>query len=177
MARTVRNVGDEAVRIAFGIAQDTVHGLDDDLDKVDVLPLVETADVVGLGHLALVEDEVDRPRVVLHIQPVAHVLALAVYRKGLAVADIVDEQGYQFLRELVRAVVVRAVGHYGRHTVGVVEGPNEVVGGGLRRAVGAVGAVPRGLAEELVTVHLVGADVRVNTPRMGQFQGAVHLVG
>ena len=92
-------------------------------------------------------------------------------------ADIVDEQGYQFLRELVRAVVVRAVGHYGRHPVGIVEGPYEVVGGSLRRAVGAVGAVSRGLAEELVTVHLMGADVRMNTLGMGQLKGAVHLVG
>ena len=51
-----------------------------------------------------------------------------------------------------------------------------MVGRSLRGAVGAVGAVSRGLAEKLVTVHLVGADVRVNTLRMGQFQGTVHLV-
>ena len=114
-------------------------------------------------------------RVVLHIQPVANVLALAVHRQGLAVADIVDEQGYQFLRELVGAVVVRAVRNYGRHPVGVVEGPYER--GSLRRAVGTVGAVSRGLTEELVPVHLVGADVRVNTLGMGQLKGTVHLVG
>ena len=177
VARTVRDVGDEAVRITLRIAKDTVNGLDDDLDKVDVLPFVETADVVGLGYLPLVEDQVDGPSVVLHIQPVAHVLTLAVHRKGFAVADIVDEQGYQFLRELVGAVVVRAVRNYSRHPVGVVEDPYEMVRGGLRRAVGAVGAVSRSLAEELVPVHLVGTDVRVNTLRMGQLKGAVHLVG
>ena len=159
MARTVGHVGNQAVRIPLGIAQDTVHGLDDDLDQVDVLPLVEASDVVGLRHLALVEDKVDGPRVVLNIQPVAHVLALAVHRKGLAVADVVDEQRDQFLRKLVGTVVVRAVRNYGRHPVGVVEGTHEMVGGSLRRTVGAVGAVSRGLAEELVTVHLVGADV------------------
>ena len=93
MARTVRDVGDEAVRITLRIAQDTVHGLDDDLDKVDVLPLVETADVVRLGHLSLVEDKVDGPRMVLHIQPVAHILTLAVHRKGLAVADGISFSG------------------------------------------------------------------------------------
>ena len=80
MARTVRDVGDEAVRIALRIAQDTVHGLDDDLDEVDVLPFVETADVVRLGYLPLVEDKVDGPRVVLHVQPVADVLTPAVHR-------------------------------------------------------------------------------------------------
>ena len=90
--------------------------------------------------------------------------------------DIVDEKRYQLLRELVRTVVVRAVRNYSRHAVGVVEGTHEVVRGGLRRAVRAVGAVPGRLTEELVTVHLVGADVRVNTLGMGQFQGTVHLV-
>ena len=80
VARTVSDVGDEAVRITLRIAQDTVNGLDDDLDQVDVLPLVEAADVVRLGYLPLVEDEVDGPRVVLHVKPVADVLTLAVHR-------------------------------------------------------------------------------------------------
>ena len=91
-------------------------------------------------------------------------------------ADIVDEQRYQLLRELVGAVVVRAVRNYGRHAVGVMESPHEMVGRGLGRAVRTVGAVSRGLAEKLVPVHLVGADVRVNTLGMRQFQGTVHLV-
>ena len=176
VARTVCDVGDETLRIALRVTEDAVRCLDYHLDKVDVLPLVEAADVVRIGHLPLVENEVDGPRVVLHVKPVANVLALAVHRKGPAVPDIVDEKRYQLLRELVRTVVVRAVRNYGRHAVGVVEGTHEVVGRGLRRTVRTVGAVPGRLTEELVPVHLVGADVRVNTLRMGQFQGTVHLV-
>ena len=41
--------------------------------------------------------------------------------------DIVDEQRNQLLRELVWTVVVRAVGHDGRHTVCIVESTDEVV--------------------------------------------------
>ena len=123
------------------------------------------------------EDKVDGPRVVLHVKPVAHVLTPPVHRKRLAVTDIVDEKRYQLLRELVGAVVVRAVRHYRRHAVSVMESPHEMVGGSLRRAVGAVGTVSRRLPEELVPVHLVGTDVRVNTLGMGQLKGAVHLVG
>ena len=55
VARAVRNVGYQALRISLRAAQDTVHGLDDDLYQVDVLPLVETADVVRIGHLPLVD--------------------------------------------------------------------------------------------------------------------------
>ena len=82
------------------------------------------------------EDEVDGAGVVLHEQPVAHILALAIDGQRLAVADIVDKQGYQFLGELVGTVVVRAVGHHHRHAIRVVEGTYEMVARCLRGAVG-----------------------------------------
>ena len=113
--------------MAFGIAEHAVDSADYHLYEVDVLPLVETAYVVGLGHAAFVEDEVDCAGVVLDIQPVAHVLALAIDGQGPAVADVVDEQRDELLRELVRAVVVGAVGHERGHPVGVVVGPHEMV--------------------------------------------------
>ena len=39
--------------------EQSIHGLDNHLDDVDVLPLVETADVVSLGNLTLVENHID----------------------------------------------------------------------------------------------------------------------
>ena len=103
------------------------------LDDVDVLPLVEASDIVGFGNLASVEDKVDGPRMVLDIEPVAYVLAFAIYGQWLAVADIVDEQRDQLFGKLVRPVVVRAVGDQRRHAVGVVVGPDEVVATTLSR--------------------------------------------
>ena len=38
------------------MAEQAVHGLDDDFYQVDVLPFVEAADVVGVGYLAFMED-------------------------------------------------------------------------------------------------------------------------
>ncbi len=61
-------------------------------------PLVEATDVVGLGHAAVVEYRVDGPGVVLDVEPVADVFAPAVDRQRPAVADVVDEQGYELLR-------------------------------------------------------------------------------
>ena len=43
------------------------------------------------------------------------------------VIDVVDKQRNQLLWELVWTVVVRAVGHDGRHTVCIVESTDEVV--------------------------------------------------
>ena len=131
MAEAVGNIGDQFQAVTLRIAKDTVDCLDHHLDQVDVLPLVEAADVVGLGNLAFMEDQVYRAGMVFHIKPVADILALAVYRKGFTVAYIVDEQRDELLRELVRAVVVRAVCHDGRKAVGLMVGAYEVVGAGL----------------------------------------------
>lgn len=135
VAFAVGDVRDQVHVFALFPAKQTVGGVDERLHDVDVLPLVETADVVGVGNLAFVENQVDRPCVIHHIQPVAHVLAFSVDRERLAVADVVDEQRDELLRELVRAVVVGAVRHDGRHAVGVVERPDEMVTACLARTV------------------------------------------
>ena len=127
VAETVGDERNQLLRFSLGLFEQTVDGLYYDLDKVDVLPLVEAADVVGLGHFPLVEYQVDGTCVVLHEEPVAHVLTLAVDGQRLTLTDIVDEEGYQFLGELVRSVVVRAVGHECRHSVGVMIGTHEMV--------------------------------------------------
>ena len=131
MTLAVGHVGDEVHVLAFFSAEQAIHGLDYHLDDVDVLPLIETTDVVGLGDLAMVEYHVDGTSVILHIQPVAHVLTLAVHWQWLAMADVVDEERNQLLWELIWTIVVGAVGHDGRHSVSVVESTHEVVGTSL----------------------------------------------
>ena len=184
MSGAVGNEGDEVHVLAFLASQQTVNGVDNHLDDVNVLPLVEAADVVCLGNLTLMEDEVDSTGVVFHEQPVAHVLALAIYWQRFAVADVVDEQRNQLLRELIWTIVVRAVGHHHRHSVGVVECAHEVVARSLRCRVWRVRVVFRCLKEELVAVSQMMlcrrcccCERRLDTLGVSQFQRAVHLVG
>ena len=127
MSQTVSHVSDKVQRVTVRIAQQSVNSLYQHLYYVDVLPLVEASDVVGLGRPPRVEYQVDGAGVVLDVEPVAHVLALAVDRQRPAVAYVVDEQRYELLRKLVGSVVVGAVGDDGWHAVGVVEGAHEVV--------------------------------------------------
>ena len=155
MALAVGDVGDEVHVLAFLTAEQAVDGFDDHLDDVNVFPLVEAADIIGFGHLALVENQVNGTGMVFHVEPVAHVLTLAVDGQGLAVTDIVDEQRNQFFGELIGAVVVGAVGHDGRHAVGVVKGPHKVVTAGLAGAVGTVRIVFGGFPEEFLAVGQV----------------------
>ena len=150
VACAVGDVRDKLLRRPLGVAQQPVHRPYDDPYQVDVLPLVEAPDVVRVGDLAPVEDHVDGPRVVFHVQPVAHVLPAAVHRQRPSVADIVDEQRDELLRELVGPVVVRTVGHQRRHPVRVVVSSHEVVGRGFRSRVGAVRRVLRLFGEELL---------------------------
>ena len=129
-----------------------VDSLDDDLDDVDILPFVESANVVRLGNLPVMENHIDGACMVFYEEPVAHILALAVNRERLLVADVVDEKRNQFFGELVRTVVVGAVRHDGRHAVGVVERANEVVGTSLTSGIRRVRRVLCGLVEEVIAV-------------------------
>ena len=101
MPGPVSDIGNQFFARAFRPSQESVDGFDDDLDQIDVLPLVEASDVVGFSDLAPVEDRVDGPRMILDIEPVADVLAFSIYRQGFPAADIVDEQRDQLLRKLV----------------------------------------------------------------------------
>ena len=183
MAGTVGDIGDEAEVLAFPSSEKPVHGLDQELDDVDVLPLVETTDVVGLSDPSVMEYGVDGPCVVLDEQPVTHVLALTIDRKGFAVADVVDEQRYKLLRELVRAVVVRAVGHDGRHTIGVVVGSDEMVRRCLGCRIWTVRGIFACLAEEIIAIGKVVAsgrclrgERRPDPLRMVHLQSAINLI-
>ena len=141
MPGSVGDVGDEVDVFAFLAPELPVNGSDDDPDDVDVFPLVEATYVVGFGYFAFMEDEVDGAGVVFDVEPVAYVLAFTVDGERLAMAYVVDEKGYEFLGELVGAVVVGAVGYYRGHAVGVVVGAYEVVARCFAGRIGAVGVV------------------------------------
>ena len=69
--------------------------------QVDIRRLLTAADVVGLARLTLVDEQVDRPAVVVDVQPIADVEAVAVQRQRLPIDRIGDEQRNDLLGELV----------------------------------------------------------------------------
>ena len=85
-------ISDEIYILAFLSAEQSINSLDYHLDDIDILPLVETNDVVSLGNLALMENHIDGTDMIYYIQPVAHVLTLTIYWQWLAMTDVVDEQ-------------------------------------------------------------------------------------
>ena len=183
VAKAVGNIGYQAQRVALGVAQDAVYGLNHHLDKIDVLPLVEATDIVGFGQFAIVEDKVDSSRVILDIEPIAHILTLPIDRKRLAVADIVDKERNKLLGELVGTIVVRAVRNDGGQTIGVVVSPHEVVARCLCSRIGAVGVVLGRFVEKLIAVSLVtlrgsyGLEGRLDSLGVVHLQSTIYLVG
>ena len=143
------------------------HGLQNHAQDRDVVLLAICAYEVGLPHPALGEDIPDRGGVVLGVDPVADVLALAVELGAHAVDDVGDLPGDELLHVLVGSVVVGAIGDRGAQAVGAGPGAHEHVGGRLGGAVGARRPVGRllgelgGVVEREVAVDLVGGDVVV----------------
>lgn len=161
------------------------HGLQDHTQDRDVVLLAISSDEVGLPHAALREDVPDGRGVVLGVDPVADVLALAVELGAHAVDDVGDLPGDELLHVLVGAVVVGAVGDRGAQAVGAGPCAHEHVGGRLGGAVRRARAVRRllgelgGVVERQVAVDLVGGDVVVADPvfadGLQQAEGALHV--
>lgn len=160
VAGSVLHVGDGLPDCFGRFPQLLSRQLNELVQQLDVFPLVLAADVVFFAHTSLAHDVQHRPVVVLHVNPVPDVLAIAVDWQVLSLAHVQDHQGQELLRELVGAVVVGTVGECHRQAVGVEVGHSQVVAGGLAGGVGAAGVVGGGL-------HKVA----------GLSQGAVHLVG
>ena len=161
------------------------HSLQDHAQDGDVVLFAVGSDEIGLPHAALGEDVPDGRGVVLGVDPVAHVLALAVELGADAVDDVSDLPGDELLHVLVGAVVVGAVGDRGAKPVGAGPGAHEHVGGGLGARIGR-GRLVRRLLGELrrvverqVAVDLVGGDVVVADAvlphGLQQAEGALHV--
>ena len=142
-----------------------IQPLADQVDDVEVAPLVAAADVVDLARNAPFDHRLDATAVILHVQPVAHVLPVAVDGYRLAFQRIEDHQRYQFLGKLVGTVIVGAVGGQHRQPPGVMPGAHQVIGSRLGRRIGTVGCVgvrfrERRIIRRQAAVDLVGGDMQ-----------------
>ena len=69
------------------------------MDDLQVLLLIVTADIVGFKQPSLFLNHIYGLRVILYIQPVAHIPAVPVHRKLPALKRVVDHQRDQLLRD------------------------------------------------------------------------------
>ena len=143
------------------------EGLQDLAQDGDVVQLAVGADQVGLADAALGQDGPDGGAVVLGVDPVADVPAVAVELGAHAVDEVRDLARDELLNVLVGAVVVGAVGDGGSQAEGAGPGAHQQVrarlGGAVRgaRAVGRLLGEAGRVVQRQVAVDLVGGDVVV----------------
>lgn len=177
MARTVLHPVERVLALSHHLQNHAKHG--------DVVPLAVRADQVGLADPSLGQDRPHAAGMVLGVDPVAYVLALAVQLRPLALEDVRDLAGNELLHMLVRAVIVAAVGNRGPQAVRAGPRAHQHVGRGLRTRVRAGRMVRGGLREpgriiqSEVAIHLVRAHVVVADPilpdRLEQAERAFHV--
>src|ERR1019366_6330528 len=107
-------VFDESDELAVGnggvVRAQFVQQLANGSDNLQVLFFASPADVVGFSNAAVGEHGANGAAVILNVEPVANVFAVAIHRQRFAGARVQDHEWNQFLGKLVRSVIVGAVG-------------------------------------------------------------------
>ena len=98
---------------------------------------------------------------IYHVKPVAPVLAIAIDRQRRTLKRVKNHQRNQFLRKLIRAVVIGAICGKRRKPVGVVIGAHQMIRGSFRSRIRTVGRIRRGLTK----------------PGALRLQGAIDFIG
>jgi hypothetical protein len=148
----VGDEADQAGELIYRFASEFRQNGTEEMDDVQILPPILASNVVCLPHAPAAENKVNTGRVILYIQPVADVGAIAIYRDGPTFEARADNGGDELLCVLEGAVVVRTVGGGGQ-SVGVVIGSHQMIASRFACGIGRI----RGIGSSLVARRIIGA--------------------
>jgi hypothetical protein len=155
VAEPIGHVTDQALGFAE-LFQDRFH-------RLDIRHLAVATEIVNGARLAFEQRGHDPGAMVLDVDPVAHIRAVAVNREAIVAHGVDDHEGDQFFGELIRPVVVRATGDDDFLAEGFVAGQRDQVGPGFARGIGRARLDRRLLGEPPRfterPVHFVGRDL------------------
>ena len=120
------------------IRKHLLQGIQNNMNDLDVLLLIMSADIVGLKESALFLYHVNSLGMILYIEPVPDILSISINRKILAMQSIVNDQRDQLLRELVRSVIVGAVCNICRELISIHIGFYQKIRRSLACRIGAM---------------------------------------
>src|SRR5258708_1297220 len=98
MARTVGHVAQQAFRLSGQAKQAARHH--------EILDYLRSSNIIDFSSFASFENRENPPAVVVDVEPVTLLFAIAVYGKEFIVERIRDHQRQEFFRELIGTVVV-----------------------------------------------------------------------
>ena len=168
VARAIAHAGDQA-GVGGSLGPQPIHQSADRFHHIAIGALTGAAVITGTTHaIALAQPaaggrQQQRLHVIFHVEPIAHIRAIAIEGDRLTGHRLEDHHRNQLLGELPGAVVVGAVGEHHRQAIGVMPGVHQVIAGRLAGGVGATRVVGRGFREAARWAqraeHLIGGDV------------------
>src|SRR5260221_2058003 len=155
MAGTVDNIAKQALRFPCK-SKKALHN-----DKVFFN--LQPADVVDLTDSSAFENGENSSTIIFHVQPVALLFAVAIYRKGFVVERIRDHKRQEFFGELEGTVIVRGASDQSGKFVRANVGANQEVRASLGSGIGTAwlerrifaGVAPR----SDIAIDFVGGNV------------------
>ena len=169
MSLTVSYVGNQLLAYQcfsrITVRKHLLQSIQNNMNDLNVLLLVVSADVVTLAQFSFFLNHVDCLCMVIYIEPVTNILTITIYRQRFALQCVVDYQRNQFLRELIRAIVVAATGNVAREFISIKICLGQHVSTCLACRVGAVGGERSCLIEIIIsviqrTVYFVSGNIQ-----------------
>src|ERR1044072_9070228 len=88
------------------------------MNDVEIGAFFPGTDIVKRTDLPFLECIQNCPTVILDVEPVTNLLAVAIYGKIRLTQSVSDQQRNEFFRKLIRAVIIRAPRHDNRYAIG-----------------------------------------------------------
>src|SRR5260370_28956256 len=101
------------------------------LGDINVTALVARANIVDSAWLAVFQDLQNRPAVIVNINPVTYVKAVAIDRNRFVAQRLRDRKRKKLFGKLVRSIVVSTACNYCIQSKGVMCRANQVFGASL----------------------------------------------
>src|SRR5207253_1957318 len=98
---------------------------------VDIASFVPGSDVVDRARSPILQCQQNRSAMVLHIDPVADITAIAIDWNALVLERIGQHQGQEFLRELAWPIVIATSGNHRIETKSLMSSAHQMFRGGL----------------------------------------------
>ena len=131
MAWAILHIFDQALGLA-GKLQDLV-------DHVQIGQGAVAADVIDFALAAFFQNGSDAAAMIVDIEPVAHLLAIAIDRQRPVLEGIGDHQRNQLFGKLIRTVIVGRARDQHRHLVSDEVRPGQQIGPGFGGGIRAAG--------------------------------------
>lgn len=115
---------------------------------------------------------------ILHMEPVADLAAVAIHRQLPPGQGIENGQRNQFFRKLARPVIIGAIGHQSWQAVSALPGPHQMVRSRFAGRIGRTGRIGRlfsekALAAAQIAENLIcGNMMETKIPSLGGTRGS-----